>query len=136
MRSRFTVASDLAYWSRSTRATPGTQFRTNTARARAPGPTPRLDEVCPQLKGRGKTASAAARELTRALELRRVGADRNSPAMADADATELQGNREALGGNVPGKREKSKRRQPDEVNTPKTHLDEVNPSKTRLDEAD
>ncbi len=36
------------------RATPGTQFRTNTARARAPGPTPRLDEVCSQLKGRKK----------------------------------------------------------------------------------
>ncbi len=27
------------------RATPGTHLRTNTARARAPGPTPRLDEV-------------------------------------------------------------------------------------------
>ncbi len=48
--------------------------------------------------GRGKPASALARELPGALELRRVGADRNSRARADADATELQGDGEALGG--------------------------------------
>ena len=43
-------------------------------------------------------ASASARELPGALELRRVGADRNSRARADADATELQGDGESLGG--------------------------------------
>ncbi len=43
------------------------------------------------------TASASARELTRGLELRRVGIDLISQVMADADATELQGDREALG---------------------------------------
>ncbi len=43
-----------------------------------------------------------------ALELRRVGIDRNSQAMADADATELQGNGESLGGRR--KRERERRR--------------------------
>jgi len=40
-----------------------------------------------------------------ALELRRVGADRKSRALADADATEPQGDGEALGGNASRRRE-------------------------------
>ncbi len=44
------------------------------------------------------------------MELRRVGADRNSLAMADADATELQGDGQTLGENTRKKRERERGR--------------------------
>ncbi len=50
-----------------------------------------------------------------ALELRRVGADRNSPAMADADAPALQGDGKALGGMCPEERKRGGRRRKTET---------------------
>ncbi len=55
--------------------------------------------------------------------------------MADADATELQGNGEALGGKHRKKKTRGRGDRRRERLEAKTRLDEANPPKTRLDEA-